>query len=378
MISMNKFILFFVAFLVALANLGLLIFVSTDDIKDVDLSFEENKIIGSFSSQIDELETYYLALNGKKKINFTFNYPSDFDRTITWVVEDENIVEVRDDILYGINVGSTNVHARLNDGNELVFNITVTDLIVPPTNDSKKKYLPCGIYSEEEAETLDKILASRVQEFGEGTRGGVLAAARFLTLEFPYTIAYFNENGRLVNHGYRPYIDGEGRYYHKGLYLSESKFSDIVKSTKSGPKIWGCKLYDKFVSRYKANGFTCSGFVSWAMYNGGFDVGDVGAGDYKQFDDDLSDLGEHKKITYDYMQNGNYKVGDFIARNGHAALIIGIDDKNIYTAEALPPKLKVYTYERWNGIVKDTNLTYVIEMSSIYPNGDGITTDMWE
>ena len=142
--------------------------------------------------------------------------------------------------------------------------------------------------------------------------------------------------------------------------------------------MWGCKLYDNFVDRYKANGFTCSGFVTWAMYNGGFTTGDVGAGDYKQFDDDLSDLGPHQKITYEYMKNGNYKVGDFIARNGHAALIVGIDDKTIYTAESLPPKLKIYTYERYSGIVNDPNLTYVIEMSDIYPNGDGITTDMWE
>ena len=56
----------------------------------------------------------------------------------------------------------------------------------------------------------------------------------------------------------------------------------------------------------------------------GFETGDVGAGDYKQFNDDLSDLGPHKKITQEYMKSGNYKVGDFIARNGHAALIIGI------------------------------------------------------
>lgn len=377
---MKRLILLFTSLLVIVANFGLIItLLGRENLQFDDSYIEEEKIVGSFTSQIDELEIYYLALKGKKKINFIFNYPSEFDTTITLTSENENIVKIlEDNTLYGVGVGTTKVHALLKDGNEAIYDIMVTDLIVPPTNNKNKKYLPCGIYSEEEAELLDKILFSRVKEFGDGTRGGVLAAARFLTLEFPYTIGYFNENGRLVNHKYRPYVDGEGRYYHKGLYLSKSKYKDIVKSTKTGPKIWGCKLYDKFVDRYKANGFTCSGFVTWAMYNGGFDVTDVGAGDYKQFDDDLSDLGPHHQITKEYMQTGNYKVGDFIARNGHAALIIGIDDKNIYTAEALPPKLKVYTYERWNGIVKDPNLTYVIEMSSIYPNGDGITTDMWE
>lgn len=338
---------------------------------------EVKKIKGTFSSSLDKLETYYLALNGKKKIDFIFDYPDDFDKTISLVSDNENVVKIDNGTLYGVGVGTATVTTTLTDGNTKNYQIQVTDLIVPPTLNKNKSYLPCERYTEEEAELLDNILRSRVIEMGEGSRGGVLAAARFITLEFPYTIGYFNENGRLNGHGYRPYIDGEGRYYHKGLYLSKSKYKSIIKSTKTGPKMWGCKLYDNFVNRYKANGFTCSGFVTWAMYNGGFETGDVGAGDYKQFNDDLSDLGPHKKITQEYMKNGNYKVGDFIARNGHAALIIGISDTTIYTAESLPPKLKVYTYERYKGIVNNPNLTYVIEMSDIYPNGDGITTDMW-
>ncbi len=338
---------------------------------------EIKKIKGTFSSSLDKLETYYLALNGKKKIDFIFDYPDDFDKTISLVSDNENVVKIDNGTLYGVGVGTATVTTTLTDGNTKNYQIQVTDLIVPPTLNKNKSYLPCERYTEDEAELLDNILRSRVIEMGEGSRGGVLAAARFITLEFPYTIGYFNENGRLNGHGYRPYIDGEGRYYHKGLYLSKSKYKSIIKSTKTGPKMWGCKLYDNFVNRYKANGFTCSGFVTWAMYNGGFETGDVGAGDYKQFNDDLSDLGPHKKITQEYMKNGNYKVGDFIARNGHAALIIGISDTTIYTAESLPPKLKVYTYERHKGIVNNPNLTYVIEMSDIYPNGDGITTDMW-
>ena len=349
--------------------------------------FEEKKnfniskqINGSFSSSLDKLDIYYLALNGNKKIEFDFNYnDNDFPKEIKWEIEDENILYILNNTIYGKNVGTTNVTATLKDGNSKTYKIMVTDLINPPTLNNNKSYLPCKNYTEEESILLDKILESRVIEAGIGTRGGVLAAARFLTLEFPYTLRYFNENGRLIDHGYRPHIDGEGRYYHKGLYLSESKYSELEKgaSTKTGPKMWGCQIYDRFVERYNMNGFTCSGFVSWAMLNGGFDVGDVGAGDYKQFNDDLSDLGEHKNITKEYMKNGNYKVGDFIARNGHAALIIGIDDEFVYTAESLPPKLKVYKYGRYEGIVNDTNLTYVIEMSDIYPNGDGIYTDMW-
>ncbi len=347
----------------------------------------ETKYEGEFSTTLDRVEEYYLALNGDKTLEYTFNYPEGFDTKRKYSIDDESIISIEGDTIKGLKVGTTNLHVSLKDGNNKTYKITVTNLIQPATLNNNKQYLPCLRYSEEEAALLDKILESRVQEAGVGTRGAVVATARFLTLEFPYQIRYFNENGRLVTHGTRPYIDGEGRYYHKGLYLAESKYKDIIKSTASGPRVWGCNIYDQFISKMNMNGFTCSGFVTWSMYNAGFDIGDVGAGDYAQFDDDLSDMGPHHEITDEYMKQNTYKVGDFIARNGHAALIIGISDDTIYTAESLPPKLKVYIYGRynpitkhggnWKSLVDDDNLTYVIEMSSIYPNGDGWYTNMW-
>ena len=349
----------------------------------------KDKYDGKFSTTIDVLDKYYLALDGKKTLEYTFDYPEGYDTSRTYSIEDESIISIEDDTIKGLKNGTTKLTVTLKDGNSKTYEIVVTDLIVPATVNNTKGYLPCKQYTEAQAHTLDDILESRVKEAGEGTRGGVIAAARFMVLEFPYSIRYFNENGRLVDHGIRPHIDAEGRYYHKGLYLSEDKFQYLEKGAKmSGPQIWGCYLYDYFISKMNMNGFTCSGFVSWAMLNGGFDVGDVGAGDFKQFDDDLSDLGPHHEITDDYVRNGNYKVGDFIARDGHAALIIGINEDTIYTAESLPPKLKVYIYGRytsitkhggtWKSLVNDDNLTYVVEMDDVYPNGTGWYHDMWE
>ena len=335
-----------------------------------------SNIVGEFSSTLDRVPTYYLALNGTKKMHYEFKYDEDFNKTVSYEIDDPSIISIENDTIKGIKKGTTTFTATLLDGNNKTYTVQVTDLIQPFSPNNDKPYLPCGRYSEEEADLLDKILESRIQEAGNGTRGAVLAAARFLSMELPYSIRYFNENGRLQGHG-RPMIDGEGRYYHKGLYLSTKKYKDISKSTATGPKMWGCQIYDQFISKMNMNGFTCSGFVTWAMYNGGYDVGDVGAGDFAQYNDDLSDMGPHHQITTEYMTNGNFKPGDFIGRNGHAALIIGVDENYVYTAESLPAKLKVYTYERYNGIVKDDNLTYVIEMSDIYPNGDGFWTWMW-
>ena len=341
-----------------------------------DFTVKKN-YLGIFSSTIDVLDTYYLAVGGKKSFNFTFDYPEYFDKTVTYKVEDKNILKVENDTMYAVSAGTTKVTATLKDGNSKTYNVMVTDLIVSPTM-AKKTRLTCNRYTLEESILLDKILASRVEEAGIGTRAGVASAARFLSLEFPYAIRYFYENGRLENWGKKDHIDAEGRYYHVGLYLHESKFKGITSSTKSGPAIWGCPLMEYSEDRMGINGLDCSGFVTWAMLNGGFDVGDVGAGDSSYLTDELSDLGVHNILTYDFMKTTEYKVGDFIGTDGHAGLIIGIDEKNIYTAETLLPKLEVYTYDRYKGIVDTKELTYTINMHNVYPNGDGYITDMWD
>ena len=356
------------------------VFIKNDYMK-INKNFKViEKYEGNIHSNIDMLDEYYLALNGSKKIELKFDYPENFDKTYKWIIENKDIIKVENDTIYGLKVGESNLTVKLIDGNKKTLKLIVTDLIVPPHIDEKKQTLSCNRYTEEENKILDKILASRVKEAGEGTRGGVIAAARFLTLEFPYNISYFAENGRLKNHGLQSTIDGEGRFYHKGLYLSVLKYKELMSnaSTLTGPKPWGCSLYSIPMEIYQTNGLDCSGFVSWAMYNGGFDVGDVGAGDFKEITDELSDLGPHNKITFDFMKNGKYKVGDYIAKNGHAALIIGIDDKNIYTAESLGKGLRAKTYERYSGIVYTPILDYIIDMDNVYPNGEGNYQAMWK
>lgn len=231
-----------------------------------DFTVKKNHL-GIFSSTIDVLDTYYLAVGGKKSFNFTFDYPEYFDKTVTYKVEDKNILKVENDIMYAVSAGTTKVTATLKDGNSKTYNVVVTDLIVSPVINNEKQIVPCNRYTLEENILLDKILESRVLEAGFGTRAGVAAAARFLSLEFPYSIPYFNENGRLDSHGTRPRVDAEGRYYHKGLYLNSYKFKELDQSaiTSGGPNIWGCLVYDRFISRMNKNGFTCSGFVTWAM-----------------------------------------------------------------------------------------------------------------
>ena len=333
----------------------------------------EEKFLGTFSSTIDVLDTYYLAVNGKKKFNFTFDYKEDFDKTVYYEITNTDVLKIENDTMYGLKTGTSEVIATLKDGNTKTYNIVVTDLITPPTINNDKYYLPCNYYSLEESILLDKILESRVMEAGLGTRAGVAAAARFLTLEFPYSIAYFNENGRLAAHGTKPRVDAEGRYYHKGLYLTENKFSKI-KSSVHGPAAWGCPLLTDTLKIKTPNGLDCSGFVSWALLNGGYDVGDVGAGINEDRTDDLDDLSTKMKLTEENFDASLVKPGDLIGRYGHIGIIIGIEDSTFYIAESLDYDLHVLTMTRDEIIESDW---LYIELMDDYYKKDGNLKEMW-
>ena len=148
------------------------------------------------------------------------------ERNFEWTSEDTSIVEVDNNgKIIGKGVGTTKVIVSAKNGVSDTTTVTVTDIIRKMELDDKKKTVPCNAYSEEEAALLDKILDSRVQAEGEGTRSALLQVIRFITLNFKYKIPYFFEHGRLNNTSGQRYVDGEGRYYHKGLYLSESKYT---------------------------------------------------------------------------------------------------------------------------------------------------------
>ena len=327
-------------------------------------------------------EQYYLAVGGKEEVRVSVSSLGSPDETLSLVSSNEGIVHVDGSSIVGVSSGDAVVTARVGD-TEKEIHVTVTDLIQIPVVDKRKKDLPCNIYSAEQNQLLDTILESRVTDAGYQTRAGVVAALRFLTLEFPYQINYFYENGRLNNNTGGDYIDGEGRFYHKGLYLHSSKYSELLK-VGYGPAIWGCPLVNwqdesGFVRGVKyPNGLDCSGFITWAMYNGGFDPGDTGAGENSWTDDDLSDLGSHQSITRSLLESNTIKAGDLIGTNGHIAMVGGIKDGIIYVAESTTyyDGVVIYPYT-YSELLASPYLTYVINMDDYYQN-DGNYTAYWE
>ena len=347
--------------------------------KDKNGVASEVFIFNNFVIDILLDKKYYLALGDK--ISFEDKIIKFGNPNIDIVIEGDSIT-IEDGSFVSEKNGVSIIKFIYNSKIIKEVEIIVTDVIVkmPTSFNKKKSYLACKEYTEDEASLLDEILEFRINEAGYQTRAGVVAAGRFLTLEFPNRITYFYENGRVHSSG-TSFVDGEGRYYKKVLYLSASKYDSIRRSL-AGPAMWGCKLtnYEPkenlgFVKYEKyANGLDCSGFVTWALFNGGFDPGDIGAGEtaYKH---QLTDTGEYVKLTKELIYSGDIKVGDLVNLPGHIGLIIGIDDNNIYVAESLPTLkgLVMVTYSKKT--IMNT-FTHVVLMDDYYKE-DGNITDMW-
>ena len=327
-----------------------------------------------------KVDMFYLAIGESEKLNYDIESSKD-DYKLTWSSENEDIVAISDGKIIGVNLGTSVVTLKSESGKKAEVSVTVTDLIRKPELDDKKKFLPCHAYTEEEAHIIDEALRTRVLNKGEGTRAALIETIRFMTLSFKYKVSYFYENGRMHESGVRK-ADGEGRYYHKGLYLSEDKFKDIKVSHK-GPVIWGCPLTNlQDHNRYKPgakmpNGLDCSGFVTWSLYNSGLDVGDIGAG-INDRHKDMSDVGEMHSLTYEYANSGDYKVGDVIARWGHTALIAGKDSEYLYIAESLLKGVRIekVSYKNPNSSLYKY-YAYINKMDKEYSKNDDYT-DMWE
>ena len=334
-----------------------------------------NKVVDFSLNKTD----FYLAVGGKENVLLSVLKLGNIEEAITLTSENESIVKTSQNTIIGESPGTTRVYVSLGEVTKNI-NVTVTELITTPKVINRKSKITCNRYSKEESNLLDKILLDRINTAGYATRAGVVAALRFLTLELPYKIPYFFENGRLNNNTGGDYVDGEGRFYHKGLYLNRDKFSEL-KKTRFGPSIWGCPLTNwqdeagfKPGVKYP-NGLDCSGFVTWAMYNGGFDVSDTGAGMNSFTGDDLSDLGVHIPITRSLLESGSIKAGDLIGCDGHIALVGAIKDGIIYVAESTTyydgVVMHPYTI---NELLNEPFLDYIINMDNYYGSPGNYTS----
>ena len=172
----------------------------------IDLDPKQDQVL-DFELLEDKI---YMIIGEEKEINITVDKFGEPDVTSILVSDDENIVKTNGNVIEAIGNGTTNVHVSVGNITKDIV-VVSTNLVGKPGLTKYKEFLPCNIYSEEDNKILDEFLEYRINEAGYKTRGAVVAAARFLTLEFPYRIDYFWENGRLDNTTGGPSADGEGR-----------------------------------------------------------------------------------------------------------------------------------------------------------------------
>ena len=300
---------------------------------------KEFKIIDEVSVSNQKI---YLAIGGKEKIEYEIDTKGKLKESPVFTSSDETVATVdKEGNVTGVASGKTTIKMKIKDEEQEV-SVVVTSLIMvmPADYNYNKTLLPCGIYSKEDNDLLDEILKNRVYKAGYKTRAGTVAAARFLGLEFPYRIAYFSENGRMSGTS-GPVVDGEGRYYHEGLYLHKSRY-DIITDPMYGPAIWGCPMYSVPTLKAINNGLDCSGFITWILRQAGYESGDLGAG-VSDGIMDMTDLGPKEKLDK-ALSEGKVKVGDLLSGNGettnawdggHIAFLAGIHNGYYYVAEEM-------------------------------------------
>ena len=144
-------------------------------------------------------------------------------------------------------------------------------------------------------EKLNEQIEINVDEAGYGTRAGVVMAAVTLI-------------GEMGNYGVRiPYYWGGGHY------------DGVVVGTLG---YWGstdCSTYANN-KHYNRCGLDCSGFVPWAIKNGGFNMSQMLAGGFK-------DISGAKKVNLK-SNEAVLQPGDLLESTGHITLVVGVDDAN--------------------------------------------------
>lgn len=142
-------------------------------------------------------------------------------------------------------------------------------------------------------EDMNGFIKESVESVGKGTRAGVVAAA---VSQINYL--YDNFGKRLP-------------YYWGGAYTGYGVYKELGGAT--------TPIISKYGTCYTKKGFDCSGFVSWAIKNGGYKFGRYSTVDFHNvFSGDSCDITD---------QNCIGQPGDLInSRDCHVQMIVAVDE----------------------------------------------------
>jgi len=197
-----------------------------------------------------------------------------------------------------------------------------------------------GISNYVNINDMNNYIYSNVRKAGLGTRAGVVAAATSLIT------GIYTQSGYILPYELLP----SGKYTGYGI-----------------DPVWGTNTGN---SSYPSHGLDCSGFVSWAIHNGGFAYATKSARDWGN---------AASKTAWSYgTTNKSAQPGDLIynapasanGTTGHIRMIIAVTNEGYTIAEAS---------SRQNGVriktipFKSTGNYYLIDMTSYYGSASKVT-----
>ena len=196
-------------------------------------------------------------------------------------------------------------------------------------------------------------LFNTVRSAGYKSREGVTAAAIYLASHIDVHIPYFWSGGHF--HSYNGYSD-----------TGENLIGVADK--------WGCDVKMAFGGTDKQKngvaypfGMDCSGFLAWAIFNGGYYTGD--SGQSIRISTDSTPPSSIGGISVSSVKTSNakgkIKPGDIAHKSGHVGMVIAVSDSGFTIAEEM-------NYA--NGLVvtehkySSSRFTSIILMDNFYAN----------
>lgn len=179
--------------------------------------------------------------------------------------------------------------------------LNISDLSIKDTTKANTLQENLNDYLEKNNSSLEELnnyISESVNKNGYGTRNGVITAA-VSSINFLYD----NFNIKL------PYFWG-GKYTSKGFSNEFGNYVNNPTQSRGG-------------NYYYYKSFDCSGFVQWAIINGGFKDPGTGTSNYDSSFSDKCSISSSDCVG---------APGDLInSPNGHVELILGVDiDKQLY------------------------------------------------
>ncbi|MGN1371159.1 MAG: hypothetical protein ACI4XM_02605 [Candidatus Coprovivens sp.] len=212
------------------------------------------------------------------------------EKFISMPAEGYNYVEILNEVYGSSNIASSKCsysgHFDYGD-----YTLTSDDDTV--LNQSLESFLSSNGSSLEE---FNELIASNVDDAGYGTRAGVVAAA----------VTLIGELGD--NYGVKvPYYWGGG--HADGVVVGALGYwgSTECRTSANG------RVYDRC-------GLDCSGFVPWAIKNGGFNISQNLASNFQY-------LSGARRVS---LSSGSAVVqpGDLLESDGHVVLVVAIDEES--------------------------------------------------